>query len=90
MESRLNNIKNICWKVATFDILNMLAHLPNNVCVIGPSYITLVIADNKIDNKNVSSFIGATRAIKLRRENKKSVKDFEKFLKRNACCGAQI
>ena len=61
------------------------------MCVISEDKITLVIADNKIYNKNVSSFLGSSKIIKLGMGlNKNTIREFEKFLKRNATCGAEI
>jgi hypothetical protein len=78
----------------TCNILEKLAYLKRNVCVIGKTSITLVLADNQVVDKHAkrfaSSFTSTTRAISLKYGNRKSVGDFEKFLKRNACCGAQI
>jgi len=56
--------KKICWKLDTTAILEDVSKLKNNICVVGPDYITLVIADNK-NHGNGSSFIGIRRAIKL-------------------------
>jgi len=72
----LNKLKGIAWQVDTHELLQSFSHLPNNICIIGPTSITLVLADNQIDNINVSSFVGATKAIKLRPGNNKSVTDF--------------
>jgi hypothetical protein len=38
--------KTLSWKIDTCTILENLAHLKKNVCVIGMTSITLVLADN--------------------------------------------
>lgn len=84
-------VEELIHKISTKQLLQRLACLQLNICVISPDKITLVIADNKINNKNVSSFVGSSKIIKLGTGlNKNAVRDFEKFLKRNATCGARI
>lgn len=59
--------------------------------MISKDKVTLVIADNKIQGRNVSSFLGSSKVIRLGKwENKRAVEDFENFLKRNATCDAEI
>jgi len=80
----------IAWKINTTDLLNEVSHLKHNVCVIGPDSATLVLADNKFLNRNVSSFLGVRRALKVAKKFKANHDEFENFLKKNASCGAEI
>jgi len=83
--------ESVAWKIDTTGLLDDVSHFKNNLCVIGPDNVTLVIADNEAQNKHHSSFMGTTRAIKLGGPKaKKNRGDFRDFLKRNASCGADI
>ena len=83
--------ESVAWKIDTTRLLDDVAHFKNNLCVIGPDNVTLVIADNEAQNKHHSSFMGTTRAIKLGGPKaKKNRGDLRDFLKRNATCGADI
>ncbi len=65
--------------------------MKKNLCVISNDKITLVTADNKAEGRNVSSFLGSSKVIKLgKMENKRAIEGFENFLKRNATCNAEI
>ena len=37
----------LAWKIDTTELLEDVAHLEKNLCVIGPDNVTLVIADNE-------------------------------------------
>ncbi len=52
--------------------------------------MSLVLGDNKMEGRNVSSFIGVARKISIANNFKKFSKGFKLFLKRNASCGATI
>jgi len=81
----------VAWKIDTTELLEDVSHLKNNLCVVGPDNVTLVIADNEAQNRHHSSFLGTTRAIKLGGPKaKKNRGDFKDFIKRNATCGADI
>ena len=83
--------ESVAWKIDTTGLLDDVSHFKNNLCVIGPDNVTLVIADNEAQNKHHSSFMGTTRAIKLGGPKaKKNRGDFRDFLKRNASCGADV
>ena len=51
-------LSHIGRKMDTVKMLEMIALSPTNICIIGPSNVTLVLLDNKMDNHNVSSFMG--------------------------------
>ena len=78
------------WKINTTDLLNEVSKLKSNICIIGPNSTTLVLADNKFHNRNVSSFIGVRRALKVAKKTKANHDEFRNFLKKNASCGADI
>ena len=68
-----------------------MAHLQKNICVVSQNKITLIVADNRVDNRNTSSFVGSSKMIKLGEGlNKIAISKFSAFLKRNATCGADI
>ena len=84
-------MKGIGWKLSAKEMLDEVAHLEKNICVISENKITLVIADNKIENKNTSYFLGSTKVLKLEKGlNKSAVESLQTFFKRNASCGANI
>ena len=58
-------MKGIGWKLSAKEMLNGIAHLKSNLCIISENNVTLVIADNKIENKNMSYFLGSSKVIKL-------------------------
>lgn len=86
-----NSLNELMHITSTPNVLASLAYLKKNICVISVDKITLVIAENRVGGKNASSFVGSSRAIKLGNGmNKKAIKDFENFLKKNATCGSEI
>lgn len=61
------------------------------MCVLSENKATLVIADNKVENKNVSSFLGSTKVLSIGEGfNKVANKAFETFLKKNMTCNAEV
>lgn len=80
----------LAWKIDTTGLLNEVSNLKCNICVIGPDSATLVIADNKFYNRNVSSFLGVRRALKVAKNVNANHDKFKNFLKKNASCGAEI
>jgi len=80
----------IAWKIDTTELLNEVSKLRQNICIIGPDSTTLVIADNKFHGRNVSSFLGVRKALKVAKKFKANHDEFRNFLKKNASCGAEI
>lgn len=84
-------LSHIGWKMDTVKLLEMIAQSSTNICIIGPSNVTLALLDNKIENHNVSSFTGCQRTIKMASgKTKHSIHELETFLKRNASCSSEI
>jgi hypothetical protein len=54
-----------CKRMRTKDLLSSLGSIPRNMCIIAPQFITLILADNKVETHNVSSFIGAQKSSKI-------------------------
>ena len=63
--NELSKSNRVVYGIDTCELIDKVAHLKKNLCVIGTNYINLFLSDNKTINSNVSSFMSSKRSIVL-------------------------
>ena len=77
--------------VRVSDLIEKVAHLKKNLCVINDRKIWLIFADNNPIKSSRSSFMSSLRIIDMAKgKTKSSISALEEFLKKNASINAEI
>ena len=93
--SQILNNKDVASKlyssVHVGDLIEKVAHLKKNLCVINDKKVWLILADNNPVKSSRSSFMSSLRIIDMAKgKTKSSINALEEFLKKNASINAEI
>ena len=93
--SQILNNKDVACKlyssVHVGSLIEKVAHLNKNLCIINDRKVWLILADNNPVKNSRSSFMSSLRVIDMAKgKTKSSINALEEFLKKNASINAEI